>query len=112
MLINLVDNAVKYSPDGGPIRVELGTPAPETIRLTVTDQGLGIPPEHRARLFERFYQAHQTDHYSGMGLGLHISRQIAELHGGRLWAEFPPDGGNRFVLTLPIAPGDSQIATQ
>jgi signal transduction histidine kinase len=69
--------------------------------VTVRDHGIGVPPEHRARLFERFFQAHSTDHRSGMGLGLYITRQIVELHGGHIEVEFPPDGGTRFVVEIP-----------
>jgi signal transduction histidine kinase len=55
-------------------------------------------------LFDRFYQAHGEGHFGGLGLGLYISRQIVELHGGQIRAEFPPDGGTRFVVRLPIEP--------
>jgi signal transduction histidine kinase len=65
------------------------------------DHGIGIPPDRRSRIFERFYQAHADDHASGIGLGLYISRQIVGLHGGQLEAEFPPDGGTRFIVRLP-----------
>jgi signal transduction histidine kinase len=108
VLGNLLDNAIKYSPQGGQIDVELsrvGTSAGETehARLVVRDRGLGIPPERRAAIFERFYQAHATDHRSGLGLGLYITRQIVELHGGSIVAEFPADGGTRFIVTIPGA---------
>ncbi len=101
VLTNLIDNAIKYAPDGGPITVELSRLAAHTVRLTVADQGMGIAPEHRAYIFDRFYQAHSNGHIGGMGLGLHISRQIVELHGGQLTAEFPEEKGTRFVVTLP-----------
>ena len=67
--------------------------------------GLPTPdgrPIRGAVEFERFYQAHGDGHKSGMGLGLYISRQIVELHGGRISAEFPVDGGTRFVVSLPV----------
>ena len=60
----------------------------------------------RDRVFERFFQAHAEGYRSGMGLGLYISRQIVELHGGQIEAEFPPDGGTRFVVRLPIVADD------
>jgi signal transduction histidine kinase len=107
VLTNLLDNAIKYSPDGGRIEVELSQPSPETARLAVRDHGIGIPPELRQRIFDRYYQAHSNDHLSGMGLGLYISRQIAELHGGSIRAEFPPDGGSCFILDLPAGSGDT-----
>ena len=103
VLVNLVDNAIKYSPNGGPIDIE-ATQEADSVRISVTDNGIGIPPEHRERVFEQFYQAHAGGSAAGMGLGLYISRQIAELHGGTLAAEFPEEGGSRFVLTLPKRP--------
>ena len=102
VVVNLLDNAVKYSPDGGAIDVNVEQPAPDTLVVMVRDYGLGIPPEKRAHIFERFYQAHLNAHKSGMGLGLYISRQIVELHGGTRRAEFPADGGTRLVVTLPV----------
>ena len=103
VLTNLLDNAIKYSPSGGGVDVLVTQPRADLVKFSVTDHGLGIPPEHRSRIFEQFYQAHGDTHVSGMGLGLYISRQIAELHGGRLEAEFPSEGGTRFVLSLPLA---------
>jgi excisionase family DNA binding protein len=102
VLVNLVDNAIKYSPEGGQIEVVLSQPTREVFELSVRDHGLGIPPEKRGQIFERFYQAHANAHKSGMGLGLYITDQIVELHGGRIRAEFPTDGGTRFVVRLPV----------
>ena len=102
VIANLLDNAIKYSPDGGPIELELTRPSAASVQLAVRDHGLGIAPERRSQIFDRFYQAHGEGYRSGMGLGLYISRQIVELHGGELWAEFPPDGGSRFVVRLPV----------
>jgi PAS domain S-box-containing protein len=109
---NLLDNAIKYSPQGGPIEVELrrveatgegedagGSPA---FGVSVTDQGLGIPEDRRGHIFERFYQAHETSLIGGMGLGLFICQQIIQLHGGDIHAEFPEEGGSRFVVTVPL----------
>jgi signal transduction histidine kinase len=101
VVTNLLDNAIKYSPAGGQIEVELALPAPGMARLAVADHGIGIPPERRQHIFERFYQAHEGSHGSGMGLGLYISRQIVELHGGSIRPEFPPDGGTQFSIELP-----------
>jgi signal transduction histidine kinase len=105
IVTNLLDNAIRYSPQDRPIALELSTPTPDTIRLAVRDHGRGIDAEHRDRVFDRFFQAHARDHASGMGLGLYISRQLARAHGGDLRAEFPEDGGTRFVLTLPRGEG-------
>jgi excisionase family DNA binding protein len=109
VLTNLLDNALKFSPEGGPIDVVLAR-REGRAELAVRDHGLGIPPEHRERLFERFFQAHAQGHRSGLGLGLYLSRQIAEQHGGTLRAEFPSDGGSRFVLTLPLAAAEPDTA--
>ncbi len=103
VLTNLLDNAIKYSPEGGRVEVELRA-VTDGLEIAVTDRGIGVPEEHRARIFDRFYQAHGERRLGGMGLGLYISRQIVELHGGALKAEFPPAGGTRLVITLPSAP--------
>jgi len=101
VISNLVNNAIKYSPAGGSIIIEVTTPDAQTVRISVTDHGLGIPLEHRDRIFERFYQAHSAQRIDGLGLGLYISRQIVDLHKGQLEVTFPPDGGSCFTLTLP-----------
>jgi PAS domain S-box-containing protein len=105
VITNLVDNAIKYSPDGGQIDLVLSVDdAGQCVRIVVRDRGVGVPVEHRAHIFDRFYQAHAggaLTSMAGMGLGLYISRQIVEMHNGEIAAEFPADGGTRFVVTLP-----------
>ena len=101
---NLLDNAVKFSPDGGRIDVELSQPDPAVVQLVVRDRGIGIPPASRQGMFDRYYQAHAESHRSGLGLGLYVSRRIVELHGGETHAEFPEDGGTRFVVRVPMRP--------
>jgi signal transduction histidine kinase len=105
VITNLIDNAIKYSPEGGQIDVALTCDDDErSIQFSVRDRGVGVPVEHRAHIFDRFYQAHAggaLTSMAGMGLGLYISRQIVELHGGTIRAEFPDDGGTRIVVTLP-----------
>jgi PAS domain S-box-containing protein len=106
VVTNLVDNAIKYSPDGGQIDITLGMAEDDTVRLAIRDRGVGVPREHRAHIFDRFYQAHAggaLTSMAGMGLGLYISRQILELHGGTIHAEFPEDGGTCMVVALPRA---------
>ena len=103
VVVNLLDNAIKYSPDGGTIEVAVSLSTDGWLEIAVRDHGLGIPEERRARIFERFYQAHGDGHRSGLGLGLYISTQIVELHGGELRAGFPANGGTRFVVRLPLA---------
>jgi len=108
VLTNLLDNAIKFSPDGGTIEVGLALRADGAIELSVRDHGLAIPPQKREHIFERFYRAHDDRYASGMGLGLWISREIVALHGGRIEVEFPPDDGTRFVVSLPTEPPQSQ----
>lgn len=98
---NLLDNAIKYSPYGGEVEVDLSQPSGELARLAVRDHGVGVPPEHREHIFDRFYQANTLGGFGGLGLGLYISREIVQLHGGGIDVEYPEDGGTRFVVTLP-----------
>lgn len=101
VVTNLLDNAIKYSPAGGEIEVTLSQPDPDTAELSVRDYGLGIPPAQLTRIFERFYQAHSDGHSSGLGLGLFVTRQIVELHGGQITAEHPTGDGVRFIVRVP-----------
>jgi signal transduction histidine kinase len=101
VITNLLDNAVKFSPQGSIVTVGLEHGDDGGIRLSVTDQGVGIPPDRREDVFDCFCQAHSAGHLSGMGLGLHITREIVELHGGCVWIEEPEHRGSRFVVALP-----------
>ncbi|MDI7275828.1 MAG: HAMP domain-containing sensor histidine kinase, partial [Anaerolineae bacterium] len=109
VLYSLLDNAIRYSPRGGPVEVTLSTPGPDTVRIAVRDHGIGVPPEQRGQLFTRFFQAARRP-AGGLGLGLYASRSIVELHGGRIWAEFPEDGGSRFLVELPRLSGEAPAA--
>jgi signal transduction histidine kinase len=100
VLINLLDNAIRYSPDGGTIAVTLAADANGTV-LEVADEGIGIDPARAARIFDRFYQAHAERKYGGMGLGLFISRGIVERHGGTISARPRAEGGTVFTIRLP-----------
>jgi len=101
VLASLLDNAIRFSPKGTPIQVDLRAQGPETLRLTVRDHGPGIAPERRERLFSRFYQAQTGRPFAGLGLGLYLARRVGALHGGHIAAEFPHDGGTRIVIELP-----------
>lgn len=103
VLENVLDNAMKFSPDGGRIEVSLARSPGGMVEVAVRDHGLGIPRAQRADIFDCFYQAHGSAHRSGLGLGLYISRQIVEQHGGEMVAEFPSDGGVRMIVRLPCA---------
>ncbi len=107
VLYNLLDNAVKYSPDGGVIRVELEA-SPTRALVTVSDQGLGIPAEKLPYIFDRWYQAHHGTHgdYGGMGLGLYICKEIIEQHGGNMWARSDEEGGSTIGFVIPLCPPD------
>jgi signal transduction histidine kinase len=100
VVINLIENAIKYGPVGSPVEVTVRNGPDVTWDIRVRDQGPGIPLEHRPQIFDRFYQVEATPHNPGLGLGLFISREIVELHGGQLLAEFPPEGGSEFVVRL------------
>jgi signal transduction histidine kinase len=103
VVTNLLDNAIKYSPQAGTIDIELSTPNEGHVQIAVRDHGTGIPADHREHIFERFYQAGEAQsNAAGMGLGLYISREIVELHGGSIRAEFPDDGGARFAIVVPV----------
>ena len=99
VVVNLIDNALKYSPPGTPIDVELTSTA-DQIRIAVRDRGPGIQPEERVRIFEPFHRSSPSSG-PGVGLGLHIAKEIVELHGGSLTVESPEDGGSRFVVAVP-----------
>ena len=104
VLVNLLDNAVKYSPDGGEVTVELGS-APGLVTLTVRDGGLGIPPGEQERIFEKFYRLDpaQTRGVGGSGLGLYISRELVTRMGGRMTVRSRPGEGAAFTVELPAA---------
>jgi PAS domain S-box-containing protein len=105
ILLNLISNASKYSPDGGEIRVRI-EPVGRLVRVSVSDKGLGLPVTAIPKLFQRFYRVQETPHRSvgGTGLGLAICKQIVEAMGGRIWAESPGLGqGSTFSFTLPAA---------
>jgi signal transduction histidine kinase len=104
VLQNLIDNAIKFSPNGSQIDVAVSLIKPDLAEIVVTDQGSGIPPEHLPHIFERAYQGGEVHRTAGLGLGLFISRQVVELHGGQIEAVSPPEGGARLTITLPTRP--------
>jgi signal transduction histidine kinase len=113
VLTNLIENAFRYSYEGTPVRVVV-RPGPERVRISILDQGIGIPADSLGNLFQPFFRAHNasTKHAGGLGLGLSICREIAERHGGRVWAESDgPGKGSRFHLELPSqSPSESSQA--
>src|SRR3954470_18671607 len=111
VLVNLVENAIKYSPEGG--RVELRVVDEDNrLRIDVCDEGLGIPRSEQARIFEKFYRldVEMTRGVGGSGLGLYISREIVQQMGGSLSVESTAGAGSTFTVTLPRSGSVSQIA--
>ncbi len=105
VLVNLLENAHKYSPAGAPIHVEVEALAHET-RIHVKDQGIGIPGADQTQLFQRFYRARNVSHrnFGGLGLGLYISQSIARRHGGSLGLKSVEGQGSTFTVELPRMP--------
>jgi PAS domain S-box-containing protein len=104
VLVNLIENAIKYSPDGGVIEVGV-KPDGNLVRFSVRDQGLGIPTEEQARIFEKFYRLDpaMTRGVGGTGLGLYICYELIDRMGGRIWVESEPGEGSTFFFELPRA---------
>ncbi|MCL5957723.1 MAG: ATP-binding protein, partial [Chloroflexi bacterium] len=103
VLVNLLTNAIKYSPDGGDIDVAI-LPRESEVVISVRDRGIGIPRARQVQLFEPFYRAHRgaQQDFGGIGLGLYISRQIIERHGGDMWMHSEEGAGSTFHFTLPL----------
>jgi PAS domain S-box-containing protein len=102
VLSNLLSNAIKYSPDRGRITIS-GRYDSDQVYVAVTDQGIGIPPGERERIFDRFYRVDSalSRRTQGAGLGLYLVKSVIEAHGGRIWVESTPGQGSTFVFTLP-----------
>ena len=102
LFVNLISNAIKFAPVGGHVRLHARVDG-ENWSAMVQDDGPGIPAADLPRVFERFFRGQREGEQpvDGTGLGLAIARGITELHGGRLWAESPPEGGTQFCLTMP-----------
>jgi signal transduction histidine kinase len=130
VISNLVDNAVKFTPAGGNVRVSTATylwerrsfrqaipveserrtsaeHQPNAIRISVSDSGPGIPPEYHQEIFNEFLRLQQTSDSHGMGLGLAIARRLIEAHGGKIWVESEPGNGSSFSLLLPMRTRES-----
>jgi two-component system, OmpR family, sensor histidine kinase VicK len=106
VVVNLLDNAMKYTPSGGKVSVRVITAGPDAV-VEVSDRGVGIPRERQGHIFERFYRAHAGTayDYGGMGVGLYISKQIVGRHGGKMWFESRVAEGSVFSFSLPIVRG-------
>jgi histidine kinase len=106
VLVNLVANAIQYTPEGGDVTISAVKHTDE-IHISVKDSGVGIPPEHLANLFTRFYRVDKSrsrNSGGGSGIGLTIAKHLVEAHGGRIWAESKGDGrGSTFTFSLKVA---------
>src|SRR5262249_36978215 len=102
---NLVDNAIKYTPEGGRVTVVLGKEC-DAVVVLVRDTGVGIPPEHLPRVFDRFYRVDKARSRAlgGSGLGLSIAQSIVAAHGGRIELASEPGGGTTCTVALPAEP--------
>ena len=108
----LLDNAVKYTPDGGSVTVRVEE-EDDGVALAVSDTGVGIPEDQLPLVFERFYRADSARTEEGLGLGLSIARQIAEAHGGTIEVRSKVGVGSTFVLLLPPQkPGSSRLTRE
>lgn len=103
VLINLLDNAAKYSPEGGPIDIQASVSG-GSLQVAVQDRGPGIPEEDLEHIFEKFFRVKRFENVVGTGLGLSICKGMIEVHGGKIWAENRPGGGVRLVFTIPEKP--------
>ncbi|MBU0512011.1 MAG: GAF domain-containing protein [Chloroflexi bacterium] len=103
VIMNLLDNAVKFTPEGGQVRVSASLLSDEMISVRIEDTGSGIPAEYQEKIFERFSQVPgQRGRRRGSGLGLAFCRLAVEAHGGNIRVESPPEGGSVFAFTLPV----------
>ena len=102
VLSNLFKNALTFTNPGGQVRVKADQ-VPGFVKVTVMDNGIGIPAEEQEKIFERFYQVekHLTRKHGGMGLGLSIAKDLVEMHGGKIWVESIEGKGSRFIFILP-----------
>jgi len=104
VLDNLLDNAVKYSPQGTEVLVSAKQAGREMV-ISVADQGLGIPADELSKVFDRMYRIEQrlTPGVDGIGLGLSICQRLVEAHGGRIWVDSEKGKGSTFHFTIPMA---------
>jgi two-component system phosphate regulon sensor histidine kinase PhoR len=102
VVVNLLHNAIKFTPSGGHVTVSVSQPNRE-ICFAVSDTGIGIAAEDLPRIFERFYKVDRSRATSGTGLGLAIARHLVEAHGGRIWVESEVGKGSTFFFTIPLA---------
>jgi signal transduction histidine kinase len=105
VLVNLLSNALKFTPTGGAITIRVGDDPqrPADMRVSVSDTGRGIPPSELGQVFDQLYQIRRDDAtvHGGLGLGLYISQEVVKLHGGEIWVESEVGKGSTFSFTVP-----------
>jgi signal transduction histidine kinase len=101
VFLNLLDNAIKYTPPHGAVSVSAVAAAADTVHITVQDTGIGIPPAELPHIFNRFYRVDKARSSSGFGLGLSIAKSIVEAHQGTISAESSLNRGTTFIISLP-----------
>jgi two-component system sensor histidine kinase VicK len=112
-LSNLVKNAIMFTDEGGHVFVT-GELVPGYVKVSVIDDGIGIPARDLPRIFDRFFQveSHLTRRHGGMGLGLSVAKAMIEMHGGRIWAESMEGKGSNITFLLPVNPMQAEAASK
>jgi len=105
VLTNLIGNAIKFTPVQGRITVSASRNGGESVQVSVSDTGPGVPPDEKEKIFAKFYQIAEVngENSKGTGLGLAIAKALVELHGGKIWVESEPGRGSTFSFTLPVS---------
>ena len=101
VFVNLLDNAIKYTPDRGKIQLSILHRTSQKVQVSVCDNGLGIPPETQKRIFEDSFRLQRDEAKDGYGIGLALCRRVIHAHYGQIWVESEPDQGSCFHFTLP-----------
>jgi two-component system sensor histidine kinase KdpD len=107
-LANVLDNAIKYSPDSSPIEVQARSQNGDIV-IKIADQGIGIPEQDLQKIFDKFYRIKRPHNVPGSGLGLAISKSIIEAHGGNIKALRGPNGGTTIEIILPAGTGNEEV---
>ncbi len=104
VLQNLIDNAIKYTPESGTVSVGVALEGGDELHFWVTDSGIGIPPHEKDKIFSRFFRAENATHTvtEGSGLGLFIAQSVVKRHGGKIWFESELGKGSTFHVLLPL----------
>lgn len=104
VLMNLLDNAIKYTPEGGTISISGLHRTTQKVQVSISDTGLGIPDENRDRIFEDHFRLERDEAKDGYGIGLSLCQRIVRAHYGQIWVDSAPNGGSCFHFTLPVYP--------